>query len=150
MGIKIGKILKGALGLATSVIPGGGIVKGLLGLAAKNIPGAEKVIGDVFLEAEAMYRERKDIRDAYLAEMKEQNKFYVESEGRYGELRTKGESIVRSMQRPFLTVFCVVNLVIMIYIKIPIPDIFGIITVALVTSLASTKAIRDYKKRKKE
>jgi hypothetical protein len=116
-----------------------------LGLAAKNIPGAEKIIGDVFLEAEAMYRERKDIRDAYLAEMKEQNKFYIESEGRYGELRTKGENIVRSMQRPFLTILCVINLIIMIYIKLPIPQIYGIITAGLVASLAGTKALRDYK-----
>jgi len=149
VGIKIGKIIKGALGLATSVIPGGGLVKGLLGIAAKKIPGAEKILGEVFLEAEAMYRERKDIRDAYLAEMKEQNRFSLESEGRYGELRTKAENIVRSMQRPFLTIFCVVNLVIMIYIELTIPQIFGLITAGLVTSLASTKALRDYKKKKK-
>ena len=149
MGIKIGKILKGALGLATSVIPGGGLVKGLLGIAAKNIPGAEKILGDVFMEAEAMYRERKDVRDAYLAEMKEQNRFSLESEGRYGELRTKVENIVRSMQRPFLTVLCVVNLIIFIYKDISFPDIYGIITAGLVASLASTKALRDYKKRKR-
>ena len=148
MGFNPLKLLKGALGLATSIIPGGGVVKGLLGLAAKKIPGAEKIIGQVFSEAELMYRERKDIRDAYLAEMKEQNKFYIESEGRYGELRTKAEGIIRSMQRPFLTVFCVVNLVIMIYLKLPFPDIFGIITAGLVTSLATTKALRDYKGKK--
>jgi len=148
MAFKPLKLIKGALGLATSNIPFGGVVKGLLGLAAKKIPGAEKIIGQVFSEAEALYRERKDIRDAYLAEMKEQNKFYIESEGRYGELRTKVEEIIRSMQRPFLTVFCVVNLVIMIYLKIPFPPIFGIITAGLVTSLASTKALRDYKGRK--
>jgi len=148
MAFKPLKLLKGALGLATSIIPGGGIVKGLLGLAAKKIPGAEKIIGEVFSEAEAMYRERKDIRDAYLAEMKEQNRFTLESEGRYGELRTKAENIIRSMQRPFLTVFCVINLVIMIYLKIPFPDIFGIITAGLVASLASTKALRDYKNKK--
>lgn len=149
MAFKPLKLIKGALSLATSIIPGGGVVKGLLGLAAKKIPGAEKIIKDVFSEAEAMYQERKDIREAYLAEMKEQNKFYVESEGRYGELRTKGESIVRSMQRPFLTVFCVVNLVIMIYLKITFPPIFGIITAGLVTSLAGTKALRDYRGKKK-
>ena len=148
MGIKIGKILKGALGLATSIIPGGGVVKGLLGLAAKNIPGAEKVIGEVFLEAEVMYRERKDVRDAYLAETKEQNRFYLESEGRYSELRTKAENIVRSMQRPFLTVICVANLIIFIYLKIPFPPIYGIITAGLVGSLATTKALRDYKEKK--
>lgn len=149
MAFKPLKLIKGALGLATSIIPGGGVVKGLLGLVAKKIPGAEKILNQVFNEAEALYRERKDIRDAYLAEIKEQNRFYLESEGRYGELRTKAENIIRSMQRPFLTVFCVVNLVIMIYLKIPFPNIFGIITAGLVTSLASTKALRDYKGRKK-
>lgn len=145
MAFKPLKLLKGALGLATSIIPGGGVVKGLLGLAAKNIPGAEKIIGEVFSEAEAMYRERKDVRDAYLAEMKEQNKFYIESEGRYGELRTKAEGIIRTMQRPFLTVLCVVNLIIMIYRDITFPPIFGIITAGLVGSLAGTKALRDWK-----
>ena len=148
MGIKIGKILKGALGMATSIIPFGGGVKALLGLAAKKIPGAEKILGQVFSEAEAMYRERKDIRDAYLAEMKEQNNFYNESEGRYGELRTKAEGMIRTMTRPFLTVLCVVNFIIMIYQKVGIHDGFVVITVGLVTSWASTKALRDYKAKK--
>ncbi len=147
MAFKPLKLLKGALGLATSIIPGGGIVKGILGLAAKKIPGAEKILGEVFSEAEAMYRERKDIRDAYLTEMKEQNRFTLESEGRYGELRTKAENIIRSMQRPFLTVLCVVNLIIFIYKDIDFPDIYGIITAGLVASLASTKALRDYKRK---
>ena len=145
MGIKIGKILKGALGMATSIIPFGGGVKALLGLAAKKIPGAEKILGQVFSEAEAMYQERKDIRDAYLAEMKEQNKFYIESEGRYGELRTKAEGIIRTMTRPFLTVLFSVNFIIMIYTKVKIPEMFGIITITLIGSWASTKALRDYK-----
>lgn len=150
MAFKPLKLLKGALGLATSIIPGGGIVKGILGLAAKNIPGAEKIIGDVFLEAEAMYRERKDVRDAYLAEMKEQNKFYIESEGRYTELRTKAEGIIRTMTRPFLTIFFSINFVIMIYTDASIPDMFGIITLTLIGSWATTKALRDYKKRKEQ
>jgi HEPN domain-containing protein len=148
MAFKPLKLIKGALGLATSNIPFGGVVKGILGFAAKKIPGAEKVLEQVFNEAEAMYRERKDIRDAYLTEMKEQNKFYIESEGRYGELRTRAEGIIRSMQRPFLTVLCVVNLIIFIYAKISFPDIFGIITAGLVASLAGTKALRDYKAKK--
>ena len=145
MGIKLGKLLKGVVGVATSIIPFGGRVKTLLRLGAKAIPGADKVLDDIFSETEAIYRERADIREAYLSEIKEQNKFYIESEGKYGELRTKAESIIRSMQRPFLTIFCVINLVIMIYLKIAIPSIFGIITTALVTSLAGTKALRDWK-----
>jgi len=148
MAFKPFKILKGVLGEATSLIPFGGVVKKLLKLGAKKIPGGEKFLEDVFNETEALYRERKDIRDAYLAEMKEQNRFTLESEGRYGELRTKAENIIRSMQRPFLTVLCVVNLIIFIYKDISFPDIFGIITAGLVASLASTKALRDYKNKK--
>ena len=144
----LGKLLKGVVGVATSIIPFGGGVKTLLKLGAKQIPGGEKFLEQVFNETEALYRERADIREAYLAEIKEQNKFYLEAEGRYSELRTKAEGIIRSMQRPFLTVFCVVNLVIMIYLDVTFPYIFGIITAAFVTSLASTKAIRDYKRRK--
>lgn len=147
----LGKILKGVVGIATSVLPFGGPVKTLLKLGAKQLGkkvpslNAERILEDVFSETEAIYKERADIRKAYLEEIKEQNKFYIESEGRYGELRSKAERIVRSMQRPFLTIFCVVNLVIMIYLKIPIPQIFGVITTGLVASLASTKALRDYK-----
>lgn len=148
MGIKLGKILKGVVGVATSIIPFGGGVKTLLKLGAKAIPGADKVLEDVFNETEAIYRNNQNVREAYLAEIKEQNKFYIESEGRYSELRTKGENIVRSMQRPFLTIFCVVNLIIMIYLEIEIPQIYGIITAGLVASLASTKALRDYKGKK--
>ena len=149
MGIKLGKLLKGAVGIATSILPFGSTVKTLLKLGAKNIPGADKVLEQIFNETEALYRERADIREAYLAEMKEQNRFNLESEGRYSELRTKVENIIRSMQRPFLTVLCVVNLIIFIYADIDFPNIYGIITAGLVASLASTKALRDYKGRKK-
>ena len=141
----LGKLLKGVVGIATSIIPFGGGVKTLLKLGAKAIPGADKVLEQIFNETEALYQERADIRQAYLAEMKEQNRFYLESEGKYGELRTKVERIIRSMQRPFLTVLCVVNLIIMIYLETDIPNIYGIITAGLVASLAGTKALRDYK-----
>jgi len=117
MGIKLGKLLKGAVGIVSSNIPGGGVVKTLLKLGAKSIPGADKVLEQIFNESEALYRERADIREAYLEEMKEQNKFYIESEGKYGELKTKAEGIIRTMTRPFLTVLFSVNYIIMIYIK---------------------------------
>ena len=52
------------------------------------------------------------------------------------------------MTRPFLTIFFSVNFVIMIYIKKPIPDMFGIITLTLIGSWATTKALRDYKAKK--
>ncbi len=149
MGLKLGKLLKGVVGIATSVIPFGGGVKTLLKLGAKAIPGADKILEDVFNEAEAVYRDNKEIREAYLAEIKEQNKFYIESEGRYSELRTKAEGIVRTMTRPFLTIFFSINFVIMIYTKVSIPDMFGIATITLIGSWASSKAIRDYKARRK-
>lgn len=147
MGIKIPKLVKGLFGAASSIIPFGGVVKGLLGLAAKKIPGADKVLNDVFIEAEAMYRERKDIREAYLAEQKERNKFILESEGKYADLRTKAEGIVRTFTRPLLTIGCVTNLIIMIYEKIPIPQVFAGICFALVVSWAGTKGIRDWRNR---
>ncbi len=148
MGIKLGKLLKGVVGVATSILPFGGGVKTLLKLGAKAIPGADKVLEDIFSETEAIYRERADIREAYLEEIKEQNKFYIESEGRYSELRTKAEGIIRTMTRPFLTIFFSVNFVIMIYIKKPIPDMFGVITLTLIGSWATTKALRDYKRQR--
>ncbi len=149
MGIKLGKLLKGVVGTVTSILPFGGGVKTLLKLGAKAIPGADKILEQVFNEAEAIYRERADIREAYLEEIKEQNKFYIESEGRYSELRTKAEGIIRTMTRPFLTIFFSINFVIMIYTDISIPDMMGIITITLIGSWASSKAMRDYKKRKK-
>jgi len=148
MGIKIPKLLKGIFGVATSIIPFGGGVKGLLSLASKKIPGADKVINDVFLEAEAMFRERKDIREAYLAEQKEQNKFLLESEGRYADLKTKAEGIVRTFTRPVLTIVCVTNLIIMIWQKVEIPQIFAGICFALVVSWCGTKALRDWREKK--
>jgi len=148
MGIKIGKLVKGIFGVATSILPFGSPVKALLSLASKKIPGADKVINDVFLEAEALYRERKDIRDAYLAEQKEQNKFLLESEGRYADLRTKAEGIVRTFTRPVLTIGCVTNLILMLWQKIEISQIFGGICIMLVSSWCGTKFIRDWKEKK--
>jgi hypothetical protein len=147
MAIKIPKLVKGIFGAATSIIPFGGVVKGLLGLAAKKIPGADKVLNDVFVEAEAMYRERKDIRDAYLTEQKERNKFILESEGRYADLKTKAEGIIRTFTRPVLTIGCVTNLIIMLWNEIEIHPGFIAICVLLVTSWCGTKGFRDWRKR---
>ena len=147
MGIKIGKILKGVLGVATSIIPGGGVVKGILGLAAKNIPGAEPIINAVFNEAEKMYEERADIRQAYLKVQEEQNKFILAREGRYIDLRTKIEGIARSLTRPILTLGCVTNLIIMVWNKVELNQAFLGICIMLVGSWCGTKAIRDWKKK---
>lgn len=148
MGIKIGKILKGALRVATSILPGGGVVKGILGLAAEKIPGAKPILEAVFNEAEKMYEERADIRQAYLKAQEEQNKFILASEGRYADLKTKAEGLIRSFTRPFLTIVCVLNLIVMIYLEISIPMVFSTITIAFVGSWASTKFIRDRKDKK--
>jgi len=144
MAIKIPGIVKGIFGAATSIIPFGGVVKGLLGLAAKKIPGADKIINDVFVEAEAMYRERKDIREAYLAEQKERNKFILESEGRYADLKTKAEGLIRTFTRPVLTIGCVTNLIVMIWKGVEISQVFAGICVILVTSWCGTKGLRDW------
>ena len=145
MAFKPLKLIKGALGLATSIIPGGGIVKGILGLAAKNIPGAEPIIQAVFNEAEKIYEERADIRQAYLKVQEEQNKFILASEGRYTDLRTKIEGIARSLTRPVLTLGCVTNLIIMIYQKVEINQAFLGICIVLVGSWCGTKYMRDRK-----
>ena len=147
MGIKIGKILKGALGIATSILPGGGVVKGILGLAADKIPGAKPILEAVFNEAEKMFDERADIRAAYLKAQEEQNRFLLAREGRYTELKTKIEGIVRTLTRPVLTIGCVTNLIIMLYQKVEIDLIFGGICITLVGSWCSTKAFRDWRKK---
>lgn len=146
--MSIGKILKGALKVASSVIPGGGVVKGLLGLASKSIPGAEPVLYSIFNEAEKMYQERADIRQAYLKAQEEQNKFILANEGRYTDLKTKIEGIARSLTRPVLTIGCVANLIIMLWSKIEVNQIFGGICIMLVASWCGTKAIRDWKDKK--
>jgi len=148
MGIKIGKILKGALGVATSILPGGGVVKGILGLAAKKIPGAEPILNAVFNEAEKMYEERAEIREAYLKAQEEQNKFILAREGRYTDLKTRIEGIARSLTRPVLTIGCITNLIIMLYQKVEIDLIFGGICITLVGSWCSTKAFRDWRNKK--
>ncbi len=143
--MSLDKLLKGVLGVATSILPGGGIVKGILGLAAEKIPGAKPILQAVFNEAEKMYEERADIRAAYLKAQEEQNKFILASEGRYTDLRTKIEGIVRTFTRPILTVGCVTNLIIMIYQKVEINQAFLGICIVLVGSWCSTKVFRDIK-----
>ncbi len=148
MAFKPLKLLKGALGFATSIIPGGGVVKGLLGLAAKKIPGAESVLSSVFNEAETMYEERTEIRQAYLKAQEEQNKFILAKEGRYTDLKNRVEGIVRSLTRPILTLGCVTNLIIMIYQKVEINQAFLGICIVLVGSWCGTKVVRDLKAKK--
>ena len=147
MAFKPLKLLKGVLGVATSILPGGGVVKGILGLAAKKIPGAEPIINAVFNEAEKMYEERVDIRRAYLKAQEEQNKFILAREGRYTDLRTKIEGIARSLTRPILTLGCVTNLIIMVWNKVELNQAFLGICIMLVGSWCGTKAIRDWKKK---
>ena len=142
----IGKLLKGVLGVATSILPGGGIVKGILGLAAEKIPGAGNVLTAVFNEAEKMYQERADLRAAYLKAQEEQNKFILAKEGRYTDLRTKAEGIVVTFTRPILTIGCVTNLILLIWQDKEISQVFGGICIMLVGSWCGTKFIRDWKK----
>ncbi len=148
MAIKIGKILKGVLGVATSIIPGGGVVKGILGLASKNIPGAEPILNSVFIEAEKMYEERAEIREAYSRAQEEQNKFILAKEGRYTDLRTKVEGLVVTFTRPVLTIGCVTNLIVMIWQKVEINYAFLGICIMLVSSWCGTKFMRDWRTKK--
>ena len=72
--------------------------------------------------------------------------FIVSFEGKYSELRTKFEGVVRTMLRPILTLGVVTNIIIMVWKEITIPQILGWMGVILVSSWCGTKAFRDWKK----
>ena len=99
MAFKPLKLLKGGLEIVSTILPGGGLIKGVLNLAAKKIPGAEKVLEQVFTEAESLYRDKAEIREAYLQEQESEREYLLESEGKYSEL-SKTEKVWRSFLRP--------------------------------------------------
>jgi len=74
--------------------------------------------------------------------------FATRFEGKYSELQSGFERIIRSMIRPFLTIGFSVIVVIMALKEIPIPQYIGWPFVVLVSSWCGTKAFRDWKKAK--
>lgn len=122
----IGKFLKGLVKL----------VIGKSTAAAGVDPGTGKTLIDV---ASDIIDKDDDIQ-----------RFMLTFEGQYADLKTKAEGIVRTMLRPFLTVWFSVNVVIMIYLKIEIQEIMFWATITLIGSLAGTKGIRDWNLWKKK
>lgn len=126
----IGKLLKG-------------IVKTVIGKSTKKAgmdDGRSKNILDL---ADDLIDNDEEIQNQI-------HEFLTNFEGKYTNLKTKAEGIVRSMLRPFLTIFFSTNAMIMIYLKIPIPQLVTYCTIVLVVSWTGTKAFRDWKKAKKK
>lgn len=117
-----------------------GIVKLVVGKSAAKAgldPGRSKTIIDI---ADDVINKDDDIQ-------REIRDFILAFEGQYSELKTKAEGIIRTMLRPFLTLFFCVNAVIMIYVGVkPLPDLMFWATITLIGSWTWTKGTRDFKK----
>lgn len=122
----IGKALKGLVKL----------VIGKSTAAAGVDPGKSKTILDL---AGDIIDKDQDIQN-----------FIYTFEGTYQDLKTKSEGIVRTMTRPFLTIFFSVNVVIMIYLKFEIQEIMFWATITLIGSWCGSKGIRDWNKWRKK
>lgn len=127
MAFKPLKLLKGGLEIVSTILPGGGLIKGVLNLAAKKIPGAEKVLEQVFTEAESLYRDKAEIREAYLQEQESEREYLLESEGKYSEL-SKTEKVWRSLMRPILTCSVVGSFILILWIGV-FQNIFGSVSI---------------------
>ena len=128
MGLPIGKILKGVIGL-------------VVGKTAKKA-GMDKGTSKSFIDiADDLIDNDQEIASAI-------QDFIVSFEGKYSELKTKAEGIVRTFTRPLLTIGVVTNIIIMVWKEIAIPQILGWMGVILVSSWCGTKAFRDWKKAK--
>lgn len=125
MGLPILKILKGA-------------VKLVIGKSAKK--AGEEGVG-ILDVVDSVVDNDKEVQEAF-------QDFIVSFEGKYGELKTKIEGIVRTFTRPLLTIGIVTNIIVMIWKGLEIPQILGWMGVILVSSWCSTKAFRDWKKTK--
>jgi len=115
-----------------------GIVKKVIGKASKQAQdeGSSKNLLDL---ADDLIDNDEEIQNQI-------QEFLTNFEGRYKNLRTKFEAIVRTITRPFLTVMFSVNLIIMVWLDKAINQYIGYCTVILVASWCGTKAFRDWKK----
>ena len=116
-----------------------GLVKLVIGKATKKAgvggSGADKIIGI----ADQLIDDDQEIQEAT-------NAFIVAIEGKYSELKTKFEGIVRTMTRPLLTIGFSVNVILWVWLKIDIPMIVVLVTTTLIGSWCGTKGIRDWNK----
>lgn len=126
MGLPILKLLKGA-------------VKLVIGKSAKK--AGEEGVGILDVVEDVLNKD-EEVQEAL------QN-FIISFEGKYSELKTKFEGVVRTMLRPFLTVFFVVNFFVLVYLKYEIHWVIPTAMLSLIASWGGTKLIRDAKQGKK-
>lgn len=125
----IGKLLKG-------------LVKSIIGKSTKKA-GIDAGTGKNIIDfADDIINKDKDVQ-------REIRQFLLIFEGQYTDLKTKAEGIVRTMLRPFLTVFFSVNVVVMLYLKMEIQEIMFWSTITLIGSWCGTKGARDFQNFKK-
>jgi len=118
-----------------------GVVKLVVGKSAKKAGVDEDKTKGIIDIADQLIDDDQEIQEAV-------QEFIVSLEGKYSELKTKIEGIVRSMTRPFLTIMFSVNLIVMVWLDKPINQYIGYCAVSLVISWCGTKAFRDWKKTK--
>ena len=129
MGLPILRLLKGAVGL-------------IIGKTAKKAgmdSGTAKSFVDI---ADGLIDSDAEIAEAM------QN-FIVSFEGKYSELKTKFEGVVRTMLRPFLTIVFVANFFVLVYLKFEIHWVIPTAMLTLIGSWGGTKLIRDAKQGRK-
>jgi len=115
------------------------IVKKVIGKSAKKAgvdEGRSKTILDL---ADDLIDNDEEIQNQI-------QEFLINFEGKYTNLKTKAEGIVRTMTRPILTFMFSINLIIMVWLEKGINQYIGYCSVILVASWCGTKAFRDWKK----
>ncbi len=115
------------------------IVKKVIGKSAKKAgmdEGRSKTILDL---ADDLIDNDEEIQNQV-------QEFLTNFEGKYTNLKTKAEGIVRTMTRPILTFMFSINLIIMVWLDKGINQYIGYCTIILVASWCGTKAFRDWKK----
>ena len=116
-----------------------GLVKLVIGKSAKKAGVGGSGAYKIMAIADQLIDDDQEIQEAT-------NAFIVTIEGKYSELRTKAEGIVKSMTRPFLTILFSVNVILWVWLDIDIPMLIVIATTTLIGSWCGTKGIRDWNK----
>ena len=117
----------------------GGIAKKVLFKSGKQAGADESTIDKIAGTVEEVIEHDDEVQEMV-------QEFLLSFEGKYSELKTKFEGIVRTMLRPILTLGVVTNIIILIWKGFDIPQILGWMGVILVSSWCGTKAFRDWKK----
>lgn len=118
-----------------------GALKLVLGKSMKKAGVKNKTATSVLDIADDLIVNDQEVQDAI-------RNYIVSIEGKYSELKTKFEGVVKTLTRPILTFMFSINLIIMVWLDKPINQYVGYCTVILVCSWCGTKAFRDWKKAK--